>query len=34
MEFGMDKCSTAYIKKGETCDMEDIEMPDGTNDTN
>ena len=28
-EFGMDKCRTVRSKKGENCDMEDIEMLDG-----
>ena len=29
MEFGMGKCSTVCIKKGNICDMEDMEMPEG-----
>ena len=29
MEFGIDKCSTVRITKGEIRDLEDIEMPDG-----
>ena len=29
MEFGMDKYSTARIRKGKMCDMEDKEMPYG-----
>ena len=29
MEFEMGKFGTVLVKKEKTCDMEDIEMPDG-----